>query len=145
MALIVVIDANVGLATALPLPYSADADRHIEAWKAERATLVVPVLWTYEVVSGLRRALLEKFIDDSRLQEALDLMDALDLELVNPSFELNRAALVWADRLSHRKAYDGHYLAVAEHLGAQFWTADKRLSSSLADRGVAWAHWIGEN
>ena len=144
MAVTVVIDANVALATALPLPYSSDADRHIDVWRASRAPMVVPLLWVYEVTTGLRRAMWEKLIDQTELDEALDLVDALDLEMVRPSRELTRAALGWAARLDQSKAYDGQYLAVAELLKAEFWTADRRLARSLADRGVPWSHWIGE-
>jgi predicted nucleic acid-binding protein len=144
VALTVVIDANVALATALPLPYSADADRHFDAWRGRRATMAAPILWTYEVLTGLRRALWEKLIDEAVLEHALDLMDALELERVYPSAQLNRVALDWAARLGQSKAYDGHYLAVAEQLRADFWTADKRLANALSERGVQWAHWIGE-
>ena len=52
----VVVDANVTLALALPLPYSSQSARQIDEWRAQRATLVAPVLWGYEVTSGLRRA-----------------------------------------------------------------------------------------
>jgi predicted nucleic acid-binding protein len=145
VGLTIVIDANIALATALPLPYSPDADRWIDRWKAERAVLLAPVLWTYEVTSGLRRAVFEKILDPGELEEALMLVDAMDLELTAPSPELTRASLRWADRLGQNKAYDGCYLAVAEQSGAQFFTADKRLANALADRDVPWAHWIGES
>ena len=67
----VVVDANVTLALALPLPYSSHADRRIDAWRGERAIVAAPALWTYEVTSGLRRALWRKLITQSQLQEAL--------------------------------------------------------------------------
>ena len=53
----VVVDANVTLALALPLPYSSHADRRVDEWRAERAIMAAPRLWDYEVTSGLRRAL----------------------------------------------------------------------------------------
>jgi predicted nucleic acid-binding protein len=144
VALTVVIDGSVALATALPLPCSADADRRVDGWRTERATMAAPILWAYEVMTGLRRAAWEKMIDDARLEQVLGLVEAMELELVYPSAALNRVALDWAARLGQSKAYDGHYLAVAEHLGAQFWTADRRLANALAERGVGWTHWIGE-
>jgi len=95
-------------------------------------------------MTGLRRAVWEKMIDDAQLERALDLMEALELEPVYPSAQLSRVALDWAARLGQSKACDGHYLAVAEQLGADFWTADRRLANALSGRGVRWAHWIGE-
>lgn len=37
------------------------------------------------------------------------------------------SALDLAERLSLSATYDAHYLALAEWLGAEFWTADQRL------------------
>ncbi len=143
MTMTVVVDANVTLALALPLPYSSHADRRIDEWRAERATMVAPRLWDYEVTSGLRRALWRRLITQSQLEEALTLLEALELETIDPSPSLNRGALRWADRLGQSKAYDGHYVTLAEELKAQFWTADERLRNALVEHGVAWAHWIG--
>lgn len=144
MASTVVIDANVALAAVLPLPYSADADLHFQAWGNAKVTLSVPVLWTYEVTTGLRRAAYETMIDEEQLEEALAFLEAMDIETIHPSPGLNRIALDWAERLDQNKAYDGHYLAVAEQLKAEFWTADRRLVNALTDRGTGWARWIGE-
>ena len=143
MAMTVVVDANVTLALALPLPYSSHADRRIDEWRDERAIVAAPRLWNYEVTSGLRRALWHKLITRSQLEEALTLLEALELEMIDPSPALNRGALRWADRLGQSKAYDGHYVTLAEELNAQFWTADERLRNALAEQGAAWAHWIG--
>ncbi len=142
MTMTVVVDANVTLALALPLPYSSHADRRVDEWRDERAVVSAPRLWSYEVTSGLRRALWRKLISQSQLEEALDLLEALDLKLIDPSPALNRGALLWAGRLGHSKAYDGHYVTLAEELKAQFWTADERLRNALVEHGVAWAHWI---
>jgi predicted nucleic acid-binding protein len=38
-------------------------------------------------------------------------------------------------------AYDAHYLAVAEALGAPFWTTDQRLFNSV-QTGLSWVHLV---
>ena len=108
MTMTVVVDANVTLALALPLPYSSHADRRIDEWRAQRALVAASRLWTYEVTSGLRRALWRRLITQSQLEEALTLLEALELEMIDPSPALSRGALLWADRLGQSKAYDGH-------------------------------------
>jgi len=41
-------------------------------------------------------------------------------------------------------AYDSYYLALAETLEAEFWTADKPLFNAVGNAGPAGLHWIGE-
>lgn len=55
-----------------------------------------------------------------------------------------RSAFDWATRLRQRAAYDGFYLAAAEQLGAELWTADKALASNAGQLGESWVHWMGE-
>jgi len=58
--------------------------------------------------------------------------------------ELLLAALRWAERLGQSKAYDAQYVALAEQMGAELWSADQRLVNALQAQEVSWAHWIGE-
>jgi predicted nucleic acid-binding protein len=62
----------------------------------------------------------------------------------SPSTGRNRTALDWAERAGQAKAYDAQYLALAEEMRAEFWTADERLVRDVQQAGADWAHWIGE-
>jgi predicted nucleic acid-binding protein len=57
----------------------------------------------------------------------------------------HQATLGWAERLGHSKTYDSAYLAVAEALQAEFWTADRRLEQSARRAGASWVHSIMED
>jgi predicted nucleic acid-binding protein len=47
--------------------------------------------------------------------------------------------------LAQTKAYDAFYLAVAEKMEAELWTADRHLSNRCRnDLGLEWVHWINE-
>ena len=138
MAKPIVIDANVTLGLFLRLPYSEKVDRWMQTWQAEEAHLVVPTLWEYECISGLRRAVTLKIISSKDLERmATDLL-ALEFQRVAPTPELHQSALTWAERLGQAKVYDAHYVALAESLLAEFWTVDQRLFNSLKSLGVAW-------
>jgi predicted nucleic acid-binding protein len=47
---------------------------------------------------------------------------------------LHRRALQLAEVLSLPAAYDAYYLALAERLGAEFWTADRRLVRAVQEK-----------
>jgi len=68
----------------------------------------------------------------------------LNLEHIPPSKELILASLEWLERLKPSKVNDAQYVALAESLGAELWSADQRLISALGEQGMDWAHWVGE-
>ncbi len=142
MAPRVVIDANATLGLFLRLPYSKNMDQQMQVWQAEEARLVVPTLWEYECLTGLRRAVTLKLLSSKEAESMLEDLIALELLRVAPTPELHRAALHWAERLGQSKVYDAQYLALAESLSAEFWTADQRLFHKLQELGVTWAHVI---
>jgi len=61
---------------------------------------------------------------------------ALSLPLrLHGDVSLHRWAVDLAERFSLPAAYDAHYLALAEWLGGEFWTADRRLAQAV---GYTW-------
>ena len=73
---------------------------------------------------------------------AIDDAFALGVEIVPSSQELCHAAFDWAGKLGHSRVYDGLYLALAERLGAEFWTADKRLARAAEQLGLSWVRLV---
>ncbi len=138
----VVIDANLALALFLHLPYTEQAYRLMERLRQQRSTLLAPVLWEYECLSGFQRAVQLGVIDVEQARELMRDLLELGIERVAPTLESHQAALRRAERLGQSKAYDAHYVALAEQRGAEFWSADQRLIRVLQEQGVAWAHWI---
>lgn len=137
-----VIDANATLGLFLRLPYSENVDHRMQEWQAEEARLVVPTLWEYECLTGLRRAVTLRLIPSKDADRMVEDLLALEFQRVAPTLELHRSALAWAERIGQSKAYDAHYLAVAESLSAEFWTADRRLVHTLQKLEVNWVHAI---
>ncbi len=76
----------------------------------------------------------------SSAQPALKAALALPIHLHGEP-DLHRRALDLAQRFSLPATYDAHYLALAEHLGGEFWTADGKLSSR-AQPALPWVHLV---
>lgn len=137
-----VIDANATLGLFLRLPYSQKAEQWMIERQEEEAKLVVPTLWEYECLSGLRRAATLGQVSPEQTEWLFEKLFALEIQRVEPTIELHRAALHWAERIGQSKVYDAQYLALAESLSAEFWTADKRLVHKLQEMDVKWVHKI---
>jgi len=140
----VVIDAGLFLVMVLPHPYRASVKPLWRQWLAERRPLYAPYLWVAEVTSGLRKAVWEKLLTQKDAERALARMVQLPIHFI-PDIDLAQGALTWAERLGQKRAYDAFYLALAERMSAEFWSADHRLVNSARQQGAIWAHWIGES
>ena len=134
----VVLDANLALALILPLPYSQPAAEQLKRWKCARVVIHAPSLWSYEVTSGLRKAVFDRAIAPEVAQDGLRSLWALNIVQTPADPGLALDALRWADRLGRRVAYDAAYLALAERLGVEFWTADGALTHNMRQMGITW-------
>jgi predicted nucleic acid-binding protein len=141
----IVIDANVALALVVPLAYSDRVIQLMEEWQEGAILFVVPALWGYEVVSGLRKAVTADVLTEEEAERAIQALWALDIEEVPATVERHRQALIWSERLGQTVAYDAQYMMVAEELDVPLWTADRPLSKAARAAGDDWVHWIGED
>jgi predicted nucleic acid-binding protein len=139
-----VVDANLIAAVVLPLPYSDQATQRIMAWKRAGLELLAPLLLEYEIAAILRKAVVAHWLTTDLAVEAIGQILSLNVRCLTPTAHLHERALRWADRLGHSKAYDAHYLALAEQEGIDLWTADRRLANGAHQAGAPWVHWIGE-
>jgi predicted nucleic acid-binding protein len=87
---------------------------------------VAPALLNYEVANALYRYEKAGELTQEEVQQALDTVLALPIQLIG-DHALHVEAVLLARRAGLPATYDAHYLALAERLGAEFWTADRKL------------------
>jgi len=103
-----------------------------ERWDAEGRQVAAPALLFYEVTNALYRYQKMGLMGPSSVRLALQAALSLPLHL-HQDAGLHRRALDLAERFSLPAAYDAHYLALAERLDAEFWTADRRLAQAVQE------------
>jgi predicted nucleic acid-binding protein len=111
-----------------------------EHWDSEGRSLAAPTLLYYEVANALYRYQHLGYLSASAVQLSFRAALALPLELHGEP-DLHWRALSLADKFSLRAAYDAHYLALAELLEGEFWTADGRLARTVQPF-LAWVHLV---
>ena len=96
----------------------------------------------FEVANALHRRVLR---GELTVGVASDLIqDLMSLGIVfHATPDLHSRALELASWLKQGAVYDAHYLALAESLGCDVWTADRRFHRS-ARLGVDNVRWIGD-
>jgi predicted nucleic acid-binding protein len=131
------IDAN--LVIRLVADPSDQAVRQLWAgWDAAHRQLAAPGLICYEVANALYRYRKLGYMSALSVELALDAALALPLHLHHDA-DLHRRALALAQHFALSAAYDAHYLAVAEHLGGELWTADRALAQAVQSE-FEWVH-----
>jgi len=138
----IVLDANLIASLAIPLPYSEAATAQLLAWKRQGVALFAPSLWSYEVSTVLRKAVVMGYLPASQLDAVLAQIWGINIQEISANLELYQKTLTWAERLGHSKTYDSAYLATAESLQAAFWTADRRLARAALQAGITWVYLI---
>lgn len=139
----VVVDANLLVAVALPLPYSVDVEQQMDRWLDEGESLFSPALWEYEATTAVRKYAVQQTPTKERIERAMLRLDSLPVQSIPTDPDLRRSALAWAQRLGHHPAYDAAYVALAERLGVDLWTADRRLANGCIAAGFSTVRRIG--
>ena len=137
---LVVVDASVSLKWVLDDEESVARSIALrdEAHR-QRAQMVAPSLWIYEVTNGLVVANLRGRIGDSQSRRALQLLQEVGVRLVDPKPE---DCLQTAARLG-LSAYDAAYVALAGATRAVLWTGDRRLFEKTRQESDL-VRWIGD-
>lgn len=139
-----VVDANLAVNTALN--FSESLERFWKGVNQEQITPCAPRLWMSETTTAVRAYLAQKQINTNEAQQALTTIHALRVEIIDEDSPLCLRALELAGMLGQSKAYDAMYLATAEKMESDFWTADERLyNRCYRDLGLEWVHWIDES
>jgi predicted nucleic acid-binding protein len=144
----VVVDANVLVAFGLSdEPLHSHATQILAVWRDNETPLVAPRLFRSEITAVVRKVVYQQRISHAQGREMLTKL--LDYPVrVFEDDSLLKAAFELAEKFNRPRAYDSQYLALAERLSCDFWTADERLFNAVSNRfpGIHWlGHWLTEN
>jgi len=139
----VVADSSLFLAAVLQESHSQRADALINSWISENIQIAAPTLFRYEIIAVLRKNVYRGLISpEQALVAQKNLLSSthgvdfiIDDALLKRGYEL-------AAQLNRPTAYDSQYLAVAERLDCEFWTADQKLFNAVSG-SLSWVKWIG--
>jgi predicted nucleic acid-binding protein len=115
-------------------------DQRWNQWQASNATIVAPTLIMYEVSNGLYRYSRAGQITSEEAEQLLERALNLGIRFYGDA-DLHRQALNIAIRHNLPATYDAHYLALAERLGIEFWTADQRLFNAVRS-SLSWVNLV---
>ncbi|HUF54178.1 MAG TPA: type II toxin-antitoxin system VapC family toxin [Dehalococcoidia bacterium] len=131
--MLICLDASVFLKLAVE---EDDSEYFREVWAdtlTKGTQFAAPTLMLYEIASTLRKKTVRGFLTESEAELTLEYLMMQPVEIVS-SLPLHARALRLAAEFNRPNTYDAHYLALAEELDCELWTADKRLYNAVRDR-----------
>ena len=138
----VVVDASLAVKWLVEEDDSNKAHAILQSWVAQDITRIAPYLMPFEVANVLHRRVLRGELNVGDSTRMIERLLESRLELQQPP-GLHVRALQLASQLNQSAAYDAHYLALAESVGCELWTADERFYRAVSP-GIDSVRWIGE-
>jgi predicted nucleic acid-binding protein len=138
----VVVDASLAFKWLVSEENSDKARAISRSWANEGIQAAAPYLMQVEVANVLHRWVVRGELSVEDTIRLLEYLLASGIELRDEP-DLHARALQLASQLRQGAIYDAHYLALADILGCEFWTADERFyrAAALVSQSV---RWIGE-
>lgn len=130
------IDAGIAFKLIAPHPRQPQYINLVNQWWQAGYQLCAPTLWLYEVTSTFTKLAQYRQLETDTSREGVQLACQLNVQLFAPDEEQALRAFAWTRRLQRAAAYDSFYLALAETLGCELWTTDKRLMNAAAQPWV---------
>jgi predicted nucleic acid-binding protein len=124
------VDASVAAAWVIPEAHSEAALELAESWLSEGVLMIVPGLFAAEIANALYQRVRRGEMSVDLGHAALHTIACFDIELREEA-GLPARALQLAARHVRRSSYDCYYLALAESLGCDYWTADERFYNAV--------------
>ena len=139
---LVCVDASILIKLVVEEERSDCASALWDSWVDDEVEIVAPTLFLYEVTATLRKKVYRQLLTLAEGREVFAAALAVEVTPMAPS-GLHERAWELATHFNRPTAYDSHYLALAEMLGCEFWTADQRLFNAVQDE-LSWVRWLGE-
>ena len=138
----VVVDASFALKLVLPEDYSERVRQVWKSWVKKGTEVSAPYLLTYEVVSVLRNKVFRGELSPEEGEAALLAIKAQGIRLLHVE-GLEQVAWDLAKEFNRPAAYDTSYLALAQVLDCEFWTADAKLKNAMRGN-LHHLRWVGD-
>lgn len=137
-----VVDASVAVKLVLAEEDSGIARSLWGQWQEQGERVSSPPLFRAETTSTLRKRVYRADIDLATGEAAFAALRLLPVRIIEVPGLYDRA-WVLARELNRPTIYDCIYLALAEALGCEFWTADTRLWR-VANPQFPWVRTLGD-
>jgi predicted nucleic acid-binding protein len=139
---VICVDASVAVKWIIEEDYSEQALELVRRADRMAERIVAPALMPFEVGNIIRQRMRREGLPLATAESLFAQFLKAPVEHWSPH-ELHHEALRITDRYNLPAIYDAYYVALAETLGCDLWTADLRLHRNVGSR-LSFVRWIGD-
>jgi predicted nucleic acid-binding protein len=136
------IDASVALQWILPSPQSQTADSLLQKWDDADIQIISAPLLDIDTTAIIRKLMQMKLLLPQQGEQAFQIYRQMGIDIVSHP-ALTQTAWDLIGKYDQAHISDLHYLALAELVDADFWTANRHLFSNLKGKNQR-AHFLGD-
>lgn len=136
------VDASLTLKLVIVEEDSAKAQYLWDNWVEAEVEILAPPLLAFEGTSVICNKMHRGLVPPEEAELMFRAFHLLGVRFLYPD-DLHQRAWALARQFSRPQAYDSHYLALAEILGVELWTADARLYNAVK-HDLSWVKWLGD-
>jgi predicted nucleic acid-binding protein len=137
----VVVDASLAIKWVLKEDLRAEALVLLSRWDQDGVTKLAPSWFSCEIANVLLKRMWKSKLTLLEAQTSLDsIASAVVVRDIEPIVAKRGLEIAWS--LGRTASYDSHYVAMAEHLGVELWTADERFWNA-ASPTFPFVKWLG--
>lgn len=138
----VVVNVNLAFKWVVKEHDSADAVARLRHWDQHNTRILVPGWFACELGNAIHQRVRGGVTSPQQAAQAIRFV-LQTVTLLDPDPQVTVRAVEIAVLLNQRASYDSQYVALAEHLGCELWTADERFGRA-AQSTFPFVHWLGE-
>ena len=139
----VCVDVSLALKLVFAEEDSIEAQHLWETWAEEDTETVAPILFAFEGTSVILNRMYRGLVPPEEAELMFGAFHLLGVQLLYPE-GLHKRAWELAKKFNRPQTYEMHYIALAEILDVEFWTADERLYNAIK-HGDTKVKWLGNH
>lgn len=136
------IDASIALHWILPTSQSSLADTLLKRWDDAGLQIIGPPVIDIDVTAVIRKLTRMKLLLPQQGDQAYQIYTQAGIDIINPP-SLTQTAWEMVGTYDQVHITDLYYLALAELVDAELWTANRHFYANLKDKNQR-AHFLGE-
>ena len=141
--LLKVVDASLALKWVVDEEDSGKARALSQGWFASGIGIIAPYLMLAEIANALHRKVADGQFTLEYATQTLEDLNRVRIEFYNPP-NIHAGAMRLAGQLGQGAVYDSVYLALAERLDCELWTADRRFYRAAGGAFPDRIRWLSE-